>query len=200
MVELRGLVAGNEQCSIIAVVGRHQRAGDFQCGLVAGTAAGVDRGGEGARSANLFLNLSGSRPGGRDVIFGNAGEVDDQVNLFGIDARLGHSEFGRVDAEVGSRLVFCDVKGLNADVFLKVDIGGESFSGLFFIFEDLRQGFLSWGQIVVGFENADVRIHKSVSIPGGLTTEQAHCGCSTHAMRHPKHIVSLLYAPALDQG
>ena len=50
---------------------------------------------------------------------------------------------GCVDAEVGGRLVFCDVQGINADVFLKVDIGVESLSGLFFIFKDLRQGLLS---------------------------------------------------------
>ncbi len=47
-------------------------------------------------------------------------------SILGIDARLGHGQFGRVDGEVGRRLVFCHVQCLNADVFLKVHIGGKA--------------------------------------------------------------------------
>jgi len=63
-------------------------------------------------------------------------------------------------AEIGSRFLSCDVKGLNSDVLLKIHISGESFRGFFFVFEDLRQSFLGLWQIVVGFQDADSRVHK----------------------------------------
>ena len=104
----------------------------------------------------------------------------------------------RLDAKVGGRFVFCDVQGLDADVFLEVDIGGESFRGLFFIFEDLRQALLGRGQIVVCFKDADVGVHNSVR-DFFLITKQSHRRSSTHSMGYSKEIVSLLYSPALDR-
>ena len=143
MVELRGLVAGNEQRGIVTVVGRHQRAGNFQCGLVGGTTAGVDRGGEGTSGANLLLNLPGRRPGRRDVIFGDTGEVDDQVDLFGIDARFGHGEFCRVDGRDQRPSRFLRREGPQCRCLSQSRHWQRKPLRLFFVFEDLRQGLLS---------------------------------------------------------
>src|SRR4051794_20921712 len=107
---------------MVSVVSRHERAGDFESGLITCTTTGIDRGGKGAARANCLLNLARGRPSRRDVILRDAGKVYDQVDLLGIDPRLSHRDLGGVHAKVSGRFVLRYVQSTDPNIFLEVHV------------------------------------------------------------------------------
>src|SRR6476660_4376481 len=139
--------------------------------MITGTATGIHRGRESPGRTDLVLDRSRGRPGRRDILFGDAGKIDDQIDLPRFRSRLLQHSPASMEREAGGAFVARDMDRFDPDVALEIDIGGERFGRYLFVLEDIGYCLPFWRQIIARSDDAHPSAHMVTSLAMTLPPE-----------------------------